>query len=113
MAAATSLSMSDIDRQIEQLKNCETISGEFVTHLGLMLYDSPLTISDLLNWYPLPILISSTLPYYPSLRSHIEADVRVLCEKAREILMEESNVQRVDAPVTVCCKIAYFFLPSL
>lgn len=35
-----------------------------------------------------------------------ENDVRVLCEKAVEILVEESNVQRVDAPVTLCklCK---------
>jgi hypothetical protein len=27
--------------------------------------------------------------------------VQTLCAKAREILVEESNVQRVDAPVTV------------
>ncbi|KAJ3213725.1 hypothetical protein HK099_007219 [Clydaea vesicula] len=31
-----------------------------------------------------------------------EADVKKLCEKAREILMEESNVQPVRCPVTVC-----------
>jgi len=31
-----------------------------------------------------------------------EADVKRLCEKAREILMEESNVQPVRCPVTVC-----------
>ena len=31
-----------------------------------------------------------------------ESEVRVLCAKAQEILVEESNVQRVDAPVTVC-----------
>lgn len=30
-----------------------------------------------------------------------EAQVISLCSKAREILVEESNVQRVDAPVTV------------
>ena len=30
-----------------------------------------------------------------------EKEVKGLCEKAREILMEEANVQRVDAPVTV------------
>ncbi len=30
-----------------------------------------------------------------------EAEVKELCLKAREILVEESNVQRVDAPVTV------------
>ncbi|XP_049849052.1 serine/threonine-protein phosphatase 4 catalytic subunit-like isoform X2 [Schistocerca gregaria] len=31
-----------------------------------------------------------------------EAEVKNLCAKAREILIEESNVQRVDVPVTVC-----------
>lgn len=38
-----------------------------------------------------------------------EAEVKALCEKAREILMNENNVQLVDAPVTVC-KIHIFFL---
>eukprot|EP01113_Clastostelium_recurvatum_P022452 TRINITY_DN2680_c0_g1_i1.p1 TRINITY_DN2680_c0_g1~~TRINITY_DN2680_c0_g1_i1.p1 ORF type:complete len:306 (-),score=70.89 TRINITY_DN2680_c0_g1_i1:106-1023(-) len=31
-----------------------------------------------------------------------ESEVRALCAKAREILVEEGNVQRVDSPVTVC-----------
>ena len=31
-----------------------------------------------------------------------ESDVKLLCAKAREILVEESNVQRIDSPVTVC-----------
>jgi len=31
-----------------------------------------------------------------------ESEVKALCNKAREILIEESNVQKVDAPVTVC-----------
>lgn len=31
-----------------------------------------------------------------------ESEVRDLCSKAREILIEESNVQRVSAPVTIC-----------
>ena len=30
-----------------------------------------------------------------------EQEVKVLCDRAREILSEESNVQRVDSPVTV------------
>ena len=49
-------SISDLDRQIEQLRNCQ--------HLK-------------------------------------ESEVKELCTKAREILVDESNVQRVDAPVTV------------
>jgi len=48
---------SDLDRQIEQLKQCEIIK---------------------------------------------ESEVKALCAKAREILSEESNIQRVDSPVTVC-----------
>ena len=31
-----------------------------------------------------------------------ERDLRVLCEKIKEILIEESNVQPVSAPVTLC-----------
>ena len=31
-----------------------------------------------------------------------ECQVKALCAKAREILVEESNVQCVDSPVTVC-----------
>eukprot|EP00621_Florenciella_sp_RCC1693_P003741 CAMPEP_0182525344 /NCGR_PEP_ID=MMETSP1323-20130603/2417_1 /TAXON_ID=236787 /ORGANISM="Florenciella parvula, Strain RCC1693" /LENGTH=324 /DNA_ID=CAMNT_0024734047 /DNA_START=117 /DNA_END=1090 /DNA_ORIENTATION=- len=31
-----------------------------------------------------------------------ESEVKALCQKAREILVDESNVQRVDAPVTIC-----------
>eukprot|EP01091_Cochliopodium_minus_P017248 TRINITY_DN66_c0_g1_i2.p1 TRINITY_DN66_c0_g1~~TRINITY_DN66_c0_g1_i2.p1 ORF type:complete len:306 (+),score=73.59 TRINITY_DN66_c0_g1_i2:98-1015(+) len=31
-----------------------------------------------------------------------ESEVKELCRKAREILLEESNVQRVDSPVTIC-----------
>ena len=31
-----------------------------------------------------------------------EPDIKRLCDKAREILMAESNVQPVKCPVTVC-----------
>jgi len=30
-----------------------------------------------------------------------EAEVKVLCNRAREILVEESNIQKIEAPVTV------------
>jgi serine/threonine-protein phosphatase 4 catalytic subunit len=49
--------MSDLDKQIEQLRRCEYIK---------------------------------------------ESEVKELCEKAKEILIEEANVQRVEAPVTIC-----------
>lgn len=51
------MSISDLDRQIEQLRRCECLK---------------------------------------------ESEVKALCTKAREILVDESNVQRVDAPVTIC-----------
>lgn len=50
------MSLSDLDRAIEQLKRCEYLK---------------------------------------------ESEVKALCNKAREILVDEGNVQRVDAPVTV------------
>jgi serine/threonine-protein phosphatase 6 catalytic subunit len=31
-----------------------------------------------------------------------ERDLRLLCEKIKEILIEESNVQPVSAPTTIC-----------
>ncbi len=31
-----------------------------------------------------------------------ERDLRIVCELAKEILLEESNVQPVSSPVTVC-----------
>jgi hypothetical protein len=31
-----------------------------------------------------------------------ERELRLICEKVKEILIEESNVQPVSAPVTVC-----------
>ena len=31
-----------------------------------------------------------------------EDDLKILCDKVKEILMEESNVQPVSAPVIVC-----------
>lgn len=49
--------MSDLDKQIEQLRRCEYIK---------------------------------------------ESEVKELCEKAKEILIEEANVQQVEAPVTIC-----------
>lgn len=58
------MSISDLDRQIEQLKKCDLIK---------------------------------------------ETEVKSLCKKAKEILVEEGNVQPVLAPVTVsflfflCC----------
>lgn len=37
------------------------------------------------------------------------SEVKALCAKAREILLEEANVQRVDSPVTVSCMLLIAF----
>ena len=37
-----------------------------------------------------------------------EGEVKALCLRAREILVDESNVQRVDAPVTVSAVTLFF-----
>lgn len=42
-----------------------------------------------------------------------ESEVKNICEKAKEILIEESNVQRVDAPVTVRFDFDYFLFRFL
>lgn len=42
-----------------------------------------------------------------------ENEVKVLCAKAREILIEESNVQRVDSPVTVSSSFLPHFLITI
>ena len=41
-----------------------------------------------------------------------ESEVKALCAKAREILVEESNVQSVDSPVTVSPRPFVFFRGS-
>ncbi|KAI5868423.1 serine/threonine-protein phosphatase pp2a catalytic subunit [Durotheca rogersii] len=58
---------------------------------------------------PLPALEPTTIPtldgWIESLmncKQLSETDVQRLCEKAREVLQEESNVQPVKCPVTVC-----------
>lgn len=42
-----------------------------------------------------------------------ESEVKALCAKAREILVEESNVQRVDSPVTVSFHFKRNYLANL
>jgi serine/threonine-protein phosphatase 4 catalytic subunit len=42
-----------------------------------------------------------------------EAEVKELCEKAKSILVEEANVQRVEAPVTVSLNVYRFVVISM
>lgn len=44
-----------------------------------------------------------------------ESEVKVLCSKAKEILIQEGNVQSIDTPVTVSCYylLQYAFLSLL
>lgn len=38
--------------------------------------------------------------------------MKILCIKAREILIEEANVQVVDSPVTVCISLFARYMDS-
>ena len=42
-----------------------------------------------------------------------EADMKVLCERVRSILLEESNIQPVSSPVTICGDIHGQFVSAL
>ena len=42
-----------------------------------------------------------------------ESEVKALCTKAKEILIEESNVQNVESPVTVSKDLLTYFLTQV
>merc|ERR1711939_796727 len=52
----------------------------------------PATMDELDNW----------IAHLSACKQLSEHDIKRLCDKAREVLMEESNVQPVRCPVTVC-----------
>ncbi|KAH8165325.1 hypothetical protein CIB48_g2937 [Xylaria polymorpha] len=66
--------------------------GRVPAELAPIPASEPTTIPTLDGW------IESLM----SCKQLAEADVQRLCEKAREVLQEESNVQPVKCPVTVC-----------
>ncbi|KAI1491477.1 serine/threonine-protein phosphatase pp2a catalytic subunit [Biscogniauxia mediterranea] len=66
--------------------------GRVPSELAPMPASEPTTIPTLDGW------IESLM----SCKQLAESDVQRLCEKAREVLQEESNVQPVKCPVTVC-----------
>ena len=45
------------------------------------------------------------ISYLSECKQLSENDIKRLCEKARDVLLEESNVQPVHCPVTVCGEI--------
>ena len=59
------------------------VAGHFVTMVDIQEQD---------NW----------ISYLSECKQLSENDIKRLCEKARDVLMEESNVQPVRCPVTVC-----------
>ncbi|KAJ0020568.1 hypothetical protein Pint_31368 [Pistacia integerrima] len=93
-----------LDEQISQLMQCKPLSeqeglfepilkfwgsfeGSGIRSAGAMLTDF------LMNWV---FLMGGDVA------NCFLLDVRMLCDKAKEILMEESNVQPVKSPVTIC-----------
>ncbi|KAI0387785.1 serine/threonine-protein phosphatase pp2a catalytic subunit [Hypomontagnella monticulosa] len=66
--------------------------GRVPTDLAPMPASEPTTIPTLDGW----------IENLMNCKQLAEADVQRLCEKAREVLQDESNVQPVKCPVTVC-----------
>ncbi|RYO75657.1 hypothetical protein DL766_003820 [Monosporascus sp. MC13-8B] len=66
--------------------------GRVPTDLAPMPSSEPTTIPTLDGW----------IENLMNCKQLSEADVQRLCDKAREVLQEESNVQPVKCPVTVC-----------
>ncbi|KAJ2989719.1 hypothetical protein NUW58_g3323 [Xylaria curta] len=81
----TSLGPANMDTNMEDV-------GRVPTELAPLPASEPATIPTLDGW------IESLM----NCKQLAEADVQRLCEKAREVLQEESNVQPVKCPVTVC-----------
>jgi serine/threonine-protein phosphatase 2A catalytic subunit len=74
MASDEKKSMVELEGWIEQLMECKQLNENQVTSPDHQYYCMAVTL----------------------------AQVKVLCEKAKEILSKESNVQTVSCPVTVC-----------
>ena len=52
--------------------------------------------------YAMPLDLDRCIAQLKECETLTENEVLELCDLAKEILVEESNVQRVDAPVTIC-----------
>ena len=72
------MSLSDLDRYIETLKKCQPLR------------EGEVKVCD--AGHPSP----------PTPDTHTQQHTQSLCDKAKEIFLDESNVQTVYAPVTVC-----------
>ncbi|KAI1329732.1 serine/threonine-protein phosphatase pp2a catalytic subunit [Xylariaceae sp. FL0255] len=79
------LTINNMDTNMEDV-------GRIPAEIAPMPASEPATIPTLDGW------IESLM----NCKQLAESDVQRLCEKAREVLQEESNVQPVKCPVTVC-----------
>jgi hypothetical protein len=61
---------------------------------------------DELNVAPFRIPVFRQIEQLTRCEPISEEQVKRLCVKAREILIEEGNVQVVDSPVTVSCQVS-------
>ena len=102
-ATAAMASTSDLDEQIERLRCvrvCLSVAFVVSSPPPRPSPSSPLTDSTTMP----PSLSLSPAHTHPCRRCEYlkEHEVKALCQKAREILVDESNVQKVDAPMTIC-----------
>ncbi|KAJ1442536.1 Metallo-dependent phosphatase-like [Sesbania bispinosa] len=86
----------DLPRYLQLMHQCgeaKSLEEAKIVHRHTMQYLSPLKVSTYNR-------ISDM--YFECGSVDDALKVRVLCDKAKEILMEESNVQPVKSPVTIC-----------
>ncbi|EMS59938.1 Serine/threonine-protein phosphatase PP2A-4 catalytic subunit [Triticum urartu] len=103
-----------LDAQIEQLLQCRPLAEQEVRFPHASVRRSIWLSRSLPRrrfrriWRPMSVDSSgcggldAQIEQLLQCRPLAEQEVKALCEKAKEILMEESNVQPVKSPVTIC-----------
>ena len=98
-SAEASVSLTNLDRQISELLDCKPLTEKEVAkqHIDPKRIGTCTTPSLHHNY---AIVIPSPHPSH-STPSHAP-QVEMLCDKAREVLQQESHVVPVQAPVIIC-----------
>ena len=98
-SAEASVSLTNLDRQISELLDCKPLTEKEVAkqHIDPKRLGTCTTPSLHHNY---AIIIPSPHPSH-STPSHAP-QVEMLCDKAREVLQQESHVVPVQAPVIIC-----------
>nr|CAD7594334.1 unnamed protein product [Timema genevievae] len=96
------------ETMLEPALNCHSKGVGIELSLKIYIFSFKFVLSPFarLRVAALERLLQSLLCSYATTTDYVysvhEDEVKALCSKAREILLEESNIQQVDSPVTVC-----------